>query len=244
MRTPSSADLLDAWDAGWRMAPSIRAVGLLMGGCRDEDPEALASLPVGERDGRLLELRERLFGHSMTGIVSCGACGERLEVEVATDELRVAATSIDAAGQSLTAGEWEARFRLPNSRDIASLEGLREEEPARRALLERCLLEVTRRGENVSAAEVPDDIAALIGQRMAAADPQATAEVAVACPDCNHSWSAPFDVGAFLWTEVDAWARRMLRQVHELATAYSWTEDEILRLSPARRARYLELIIG
>ncbi len=244
MRTPSSADLLDAWDAGWRMGPSGRAVGLLMSGCRDEDPQALAALPVGERDRRLLELRERLFGPSMTGIVSCGACEERLEVEVAIDELRAPPTGVDRAGQSLTAGEWEVHFRLPNSRDIASIEGLRDEQPARRALLQRCLLEVTRRGENVPASEVPDDVAALIGQRMAAADPQATAEFPVACPDCNHSWSAPFDVAAFLWTEVDVWARRMLRQVHELATAYSWSEDEVLRLSPARRARYLELIIG
>ena len=244
MRTPSSVDLLDAWEAGWRKGLSIRAVSLLMTGCRDEDPQALASLPVGQRDARLLDMRELIFGPSMTGIVSCGACGERLEVEVATHELRATATSVNPAEQGLTAGEWEVHFRLPNSRDIASIEGLSNEQPARRALLERCLLEVTRRGENVPAAEVPDDVATLIGQRMAEADPQATAEVAVECPDCKHSWSAPFDVAAFVWTEVDAWARRMLRQVHELATAYSWTEDEILRLSPARRARYLELIIG
>src|SRR5713101_1067252 len=165
MRTPSSAALLDAWDAGWRRGPSIRAVSLLVSSCRDEDPEALAALPVGERDGRLLELRERLFGPSMTGIVSCGGCGERLEVEVATVELRPAAAAVDTAGQSLTAGEWDVRFRLPNSRDIASIEGLRDERAARRALLEGCLLEVRRRGVDVSAADVPDDVAALIGER-------------------------------------------------------------------------------
>jgi hypothetical protein len=35
-----------------------------------------------------------------------------------------------------------------------------------------------------------------------------------------------------------------LHQVHELATAYSWTEETVLALSAARRARYLELVAG
>lgn len=50
-----------------------------------------------------------------------------------------------------------------------------------------------------------------------------------------------FDIGAYLWEEVDAWADRTLRDVHLLAASYGWSERDILDLSPARRGRYLEL---
>jgi hypothetical protein len=53
---------------------------------------------------------------------------------------------------------------------------------------------------------------------------------------------APFDIVSHLWTELDAWARRMLREVHALAATYGWSEAEILRMSATRRRAYLDLI--
>ena len=38
----------------------------------------------------------------------------------------------------------------------------------------------------------------------------------MACPACGHGWQARFDVVSFLWSEIDAWAGRMLRDVHTL----------------------------
>jgi hypothetical protein len=37
-------------------------------------------------------------------------------------------------------------------------------------------------------------------------------------------------------------ARRLLREVHELARAYHWSEADILRLDRRRRRRYLALL--
>jgi hypothetical protein len=51
-----------------------------------------------------------------------------------------------------------------------------------------------------------------------------------------------FDAGSFFWSELGAWARRLLHEIHSLARAYGWSESEILTLSPARRQAYLELI--
>jgi hypothetical protein len=36
----------------------------------------------------------------------------------------------------------------------------------------------------------------------------------------------------------------LLRDVHTLASAYGWKEDEVLHLTPARRHAYLELVAG
>ena len=43
-------------------------------------------------------------------------------------------------------------------------------------------------------------------------------------------------------TELEAQAKRLLRSVHVLASAYGWSESEILALSEARRDAYVELV--
>ncbi len=81
-----------------------------------------------------------------------------------------------------------------------------------------------------------------VAARLAEADPGARIDLAVDCPGCGAAWSAPFDIVSFLWAEVDACARRLVGDVHALASAYGWTEDDVLALSPARREAYLELV--
>jgi hypothetical protein len=40
---------------------------------------------------------------------------------------------------------------------------------------------------------------------------------------------------------METYARRLLYDVHALASAYGWSEDEVLAVSPARRRCYLEM---
>ena len=81
-----------------------------------------------------------------------------------------------------------------------------------------------------------------VAERMAEADPHAGIELALSCPGCGHHWLAPFDIAQFVWSEVDAWARRTLYDVHVLAGAYGWRESDVLALSPRRRQLYLEMV--
>ncbi len=73
-------------------------------------------------------------------------------------------------------------------------------------------------------------------------DPQADIRLDLTCAVCGHAWAAPFDVPAHVWADVDACARGLLAEVHALAQAYGWREEDILALSPARRHFYLEAI--
>jgi hypothetical protein len=84
----------------------------------------------------------------------------------------------------------------------------------------------------------------LIARRMADCDPRANIELALECPACGHNWEALFDVVSFFWKEIEAWSRRVLGEVHALASAYGWTEREILALSPWRREFYLQMVSG
>ena len=62
------------------------------------------------------------------------------------------------------------------------------------------------------------------------------------CPSCGERWESPLEPADFVWREINAACRRLLRQIHVLASAYGWSESEILRLSHERRAGYLHLI--
>jgi len=77
---------------------------------------------------------------------------------------------------------------------------------------------------------------------MATADPQAETELSLKCVECGLEWQEPFDIESFFWMEVQAWAMRTLREVHQLAAAYGWGEKEILKMHPRRRSLYLSLM--
>ena len=80
--------------------------------------------------------------------------------------------------------------------------------------------------------------------RMSELDPQAEIELDLSCQACGERWKELFDVEPFFWTEIQAWAGRLLLDVHHLAASYGWSESAILSMSPLRRSLYLNMITG
>jgi hypothetical protein len=227
--------LLEAWDRASPLARPWRELTLLAG--TGEAVETLAHLPVGERDRRLLTLRRMLLGDRLECETSCPACGERLEhVLVASD---LAGAPVDAVAESTVehAG-CRVRFRLPTSADLAASSAAPD---AAQALLGRCVLDATRGDERLAADALPRALLDAVAARMAELDPQANVRLALECAACSHRWEADLDVAGFVLAEIDAHARRLLAEVHGLASAYGWREADILALGPRRRRRYLEL---
>lgn len=241
MRPLTAAELLDIWERGRGQAPPRQALLLLEATCSDEPPEALAALPVGRRNARLLRLRGWTFGPHLESIVACPACGERLELNVAVDKLLGDGDDELALPLVCHHDGYDVTFRLPNSLDLAEASGL-PETAGERLLLERCLLEARQGEEDVMIADLPEAVVAAVADAMAAADPQADLRGALTCPACSHGWESPLDVVSYLWHEVDTWARRTLYEVHLLASAYGWHEADILAMSAWRRSTYLNLI--
>jgi hypothetical protein len=246
MRPLSTRELLDAWERGQAKPPVQRSLTLLAAACPEIPAEDLAHESIGWRDARLLTLREWTFGPHLVSLASCPACGERLEMAFEVADVRASEPGEDATEPlSLAASGCELTFRLPNSLDLAALAAGEATGDARRRLLARCLLGA--RGpdsKEVSLNNLPEATLQAVADRMAEADPQGDVELALSCPACSHTWPAAFDVASFFWTEVDAWARVLLREIHLLAATYHWCEMDILRLSPWRRRAYLELIGG
>jgi hypothetical protein len=240
MRPISAVEMLNAWDRAATLAPTRRALEILRAACPDEPPEALAALSVGARDARLLTAREWFFGSRIESQVVCPQCEENIEAPFYVNDIRACHVEIPGTHEVIIEG-CAITFRLPDSTDLELLEKLRREmsgdpEGARCLLLSRCILS----GPDQLSGRVEAELV----QRMSQLDPQANTRLALECPACGHHWSALFDIGTFLWQEINAWARRMLREVHTLASAYGWSEREVLSLSAFRRALYLEMVLS
>ncbi|MEV5319995.1 hypothetical protein AB0K92_20450 [Streptomyces sp. NPDC052687] len=238
MAITGAAGLLAAWEAGLAAPPAGRALLLHRTARPDLDDGTLPELPVGEREADLFALRRALFGERMQVRLECAACGADMEFEL--DAGQFARTPGDRPEPVVRVEHegWRVVFRLPGVADLTV--AARTADP-RAALLARCVVAAEHGGRAVAAADLPAPVQRRIAEAAEAADPGADLTLSVACPECGQATRAELDIASYLWTELDAWARDLLLDVHLLATAYGWSEPEILALSPLRRRYYLEL---
>jgi hypothetical protein len=254
MRGVTAAELLSVWEQGVGQPSFRRALILLSAACPELSAEQLARLSIGQRDARLLALRERTFGAELVSVATCTACGEQLEFAFKATDIRLVAVADhsdapppapdgDEPGPlSLSLNGYEVHFRLPDSTDLAAIAGSAEPAASHHLLLQRCLQAATYEGAGVSYSDLPADLLDRIEARMEEADPQANVQLNLACVRCGRLWQAIFDIESFLWSELNRRAERLLLEVHHLARAYGWHEADILAMSPPRRQIYLDLL--
>jgi hypothetical protein len=242
MRSLSASEVCQVWELGQGQHPVDRALTILAFAYPEMEWDQLAELTVGEREVRLLTVREQTFGPTLAGSADCPQCAEPLGFTTSTAAIRVAdPDELAKREHKLTEGGLELRFRLPNSRDLAATVVSEDVEAARRLLVERCTLEASRDGASVAPSELPPGISTKLAAHMAECDPQAEVLLRLDCPACGHKWRALFDIVAFFWAELAAQAKRLLLQVHTLARTYGWREADILSMSAPRRQFYLEM---
>lgn len=242
MRALSAERVLDVWEQGQGHGLTVRALALLAAASPEAAWEDLGALPLGERDCRLLALREETLGRRIEAAAHCPDCGEPLDVVLDARDLRSAAQEGIPSEVELAREGLVLRSRVPNSLDLLAAERCLDVEEARRLLAGRCLLEARREGEPVSADGFSEEDLRALAAALAEADPGAELLLDLCCPACGHTWTELFDVVSFFWGELEVQARRLLREVHILARAYGWREGDVLALTPRRRRFYLEMV--
>jgi hypothetical protein len=247
-----TAAILQAWEDGRKASPGERGL-LLLGVARPElTAAAQAGSTVGQRDAALLDLFERLFGAAAPALADCPRCAEPLETDVPIAAIRVQAPAAAPDRFTLTFDGRTIAYRLPTAGDLAALGAAAPDGNAAALtswLARRCTLSAEDRDRTALVAKetgFSQDVLTALGTAIAEAvathDPQAEVRLALDCPSCGFHWSAPFDIVEFLWRRLDGFVSGVLREVHILASAYGWSERDILALSPARRRLYTELI--
>jgi hypothetical protein len=232
----SPSVLLNAWDEGAGQSAPARAVILLTAARPERTAAEWTAVSVGERDHALLCLREELFGPRIEAAIECPECGERLELAFTPGDITTPVALSSEETLHLSVEGYDLTYRLPATADLLAIAGC-----GRADLLDRCV-QARRGGEIVKAGELPEPVSRAVSQAMADADPRADVRLALDCPACSHRWQAMFDIVSFLWGEVEDWALQTLREVHALASAYGWSEREILSLSLRRRRMYLDMV--
>ena len=238
----NAATLLAAWERALSQSPVQQALTLLSTAWPEKSVEQWANLSIGERDGYLLRFRDEVFGSEFEATTLCPMCGERLHLTFASEAIRaqVCAPSTNNASLRMEGVDYELDYRLPTSADLIEVAAGADSD-GRELLLRRCVT-ARREGATVDPVLLPEQIVSAAIERMTQADPQAEVRIVVACPVCPHRWSTIFDILSYLWSEIDDWAQRLLLEVHELASAYGWSEREIIAMSARRRHFYLGMV--
>lgn len=227
----TAAVLLDAWEA------AAAAVGQRRGAVLVDRLGLVADAldaPLAQRDAALLDLYRSVFGDRAELVMDCPGCGKTLEVDL---DLAWFAGAAPSERTCVVAGSRDYELRALTTRDLVAAAGAPD--PAA-TLLARTVRRADD-GTPVAAAELPAgdlDLLDAAAERLAG---PAGIVVSAQCPACGVQVRSGLDVAALGWSRLDRWAGDRLAEVATLARAYGWTEAEVLALTPARRAAYLEL---
>jgi hypothetical protein len=266
MLTIPTAALLQAWERGQDASPGQRGLILLALAHPDVPLTVLGTWPVGQRDTALLGLFEHLFGGRLAAQAECPHCRATLEMDIPVATISAPVPELTSNRFMLAHAGYRLTYRLPTAGDLAALSepalASGDQDTRSRWLLRQCVLSVTE-GEDLgsqdgggskphqpaglaSTQDIPGEVMsaleASIVSTASSLDPMAEIELKLDCPECAFSWQTPFDIVSFLWSELDGWAKQVLREIHILASHYGWSEADIIALSPQRRQHYRGLI--
>jgi hypothetical protein len=227
------AEMMALWETGRELSLLDRGVIAAQAARRGTEGDA-ADWPLGERNRALAQLHCELFGGQLLGFTRCVACGEQLEFTF--EARRVAEVETQPAEQKIAVGKWV--FRMLTSRMLAAAAEENDEAAATRRLLSACLAEPVSEEASWTDADVE-----AIEERLAEADPLAEILMHFDCPICGTEFDESLDLSSFVWSVIERSATHVLEEVHVLATAYGWSEREILTLSAARREAYIEMVL-
>jgi hypothetical protein len=215
----------------------------------DDSPIEWAELPVCDLQLLVLRMREALIGDRIVSEVTCKAvgCGRRVDISFdvsayiahhapASSLPKGRRWSVERAAEpgwfrlAQRAGDTaqDILFRIPVVADqLAALDSAdAEAEIAHRCIRPDAISVATRR--RVEAA-------------MEAMAPSLADEIAGVCSECGAQLPLFFDPQQFCLRELRERAAFVYQDVDLLARRYHWSEREILAMSYARRATYVEL---
>ncbi|MFL6301908.1 MAG: hypothetical protein ACJ72H_00065 [Candidatus Sulfotelmatobacter sp.] len=230
MRTLHGDLLLEAWERGANQGDLERPLTLLAVAWPGRSWEELADLGLAQLQMELLLLRRASFGDALRSCAPCPLCATRLELDLQISSI-LPKEILRTPGEATWRHDGVVHsMRAVTSRDLASLRSARD---PRKRLLDLC----TR-------TDPPDGCTAARCQAVAMEHFDRLNEgtemrLTLQCPTCSGTDQVDLDVGRFVWMEVRHAALTLLREIHQLATVYGWSESEILALSNVRRSMYL-----
>ncbi|MFA3916669.1 hypothetical protein [Ruegeria hyattellae] len=223
---PDAVTLMALWDALQGLEPQMRPLRVALP-WMEKDARSLGAVQAAALRGYAEHFGDRIRCQDQ-----CPDCAAQLGLDLSAIELLQAQGTAPATTGKLCWEGWTISYRLLGPGDL--LEVSSDADTGRAQILDACIEDIEGPGE-----ELPGDLVDMLGLQMEREDPLAAAEMALECPDCGARWLSGFDACATFLARIEAWARRTLWEVHQLAMRYGWSQRELLQMSPLRREAYL-----
>ncbi|NIR30217.1 MAG: hypothetical protein GWN84_13085 [Gammaproteobacteria bacterium] len=203
------------------------------------DSRGLWSLTLAERIGALVHIVVRTEGgDSIALTLRCPQCADALELAVPCAMLLHEAQRSESEIEVALDAARSVRVRRPTGADqrVWRTRAYSNEDEAAAAVL-HSLTAPAGAHSDLDAADLER-----ISDAMNAFDPLASFQITTVCPSCGAEATLPVDLEAALLMRLRARQRALLAQVHRLAAAYGWTEEQVLAIPAHRREQYLLLV--
>jgi hypothetical protein len=174
------------------------------------------------------------------------SCGEQLEIGLGRDELQAVQADVvgkDGGNFAFRVKNREYRFRRPTGLDQLRWQqnSYSDEQSAALTMVQQLLIKEESSPEN-PLPPITAEILDTINRGLVAHDPLVHFELTVVCPECNRNNSYVLDLEELILERLNKIQQDLLLTIHRLASHYHWSEQQILAVSPQRRAYYLSLI--
>lgn len=200
------------------------------------DAQDWYDLPLATRDRRLMSIRAEAFGPDFAGTVLCTQCSECIEFSLDIRSfIQLPATDshfhVHHENESYL-------FRPLCTRDLVGHDALENGVDSSR-LVKDLSLDDQRVAEAVAEhVEIIKKVNDVLEKNQEASD----IVLQSVCPECGTPVGSIFDIVHVLDDDITSNAALFLEEIHQLASAYGWTEQEIFSLPRARRSWYVKRI--
>lgn len=221
------------------VSQALAAALALLGG-EPATRERVDALSVPDRRFLMIELARRL-GQSFAWLMhACEACGERFDFSLDLGELPVMPASERYPSVVVTTARGCALLRVPTGADQIRVAAADDDAAAARLLAALCLAPCDDATCGDLIAELSSDDLAAIDAAVEELAPKLPWAVEAPCPACHKVNVIPINAAAWLVRMADG----PTLDVHDIASAYGWSERDILALTRTQRLKYLALIRG
>lgn len=166
---------------------------------------------------------------------TCTVCGSQYDIALNIGDLPTKPAGLHFPVVDVATSLGRRRFDVPNGTDEEAVPLQKHGADPRRSLAALCGLADDAEKE---AALFTDDDLDRIDTALDEASPQPSDRSATRCPSCGHATEAAIEPLDFAFPTEMA----LLKEIHQLAQQYHWSEEAILSLPTRRRRQYLAII--
>jgi hypothetical protein len=203
--------------------------------------QSLWQWTVSERLQGLLAIANASTGASTAAVAVCSNADCREQVELQLELSSFADEEPTNKFDWLSPEGEKISCRLPTGQDQLAWQNHAQAEPDAQdndeSWLAKRLIEHT--AKQPTPVQLPDTWIDSLGIALNTADPLTALDIDVSCPFCHQSLRVDVDLEQLLIEGLRLQQRRLIEQIHRLASSYHWSETDIASLPGWRRERYL-----